>query len=179
MIYNDNMWKKLSSKVIFKHPRLIVEEDEVQIRSDRTIQYLKYGHGHNGVVLIARDKHNRVLFIREYSYVLNKRLLQLPMGKIETGESPKTAANRELQEETGFKASKLTLVGSYFQDHRRSKEKGYVLLATNLLPSRLVADQEEQDIEKVWVSSREITSLISKGEIVDNASLTSLRMCNL
>ena len=168
------MWKKLSSKTLFTHPRLIVEEDEVEISPDKTIQYLKYGYGGNGVVIVARNDKDEILFIKEDSYVTGVRLLQLPMGKVEDDESFETAANRELQEETGLKANMLTVKGSYYQNHRRSTNKGIIVLATDLEVSGLQADEEEQGIEKIWLPVTEIEGRITKEEIVDADTLSSL-----
>lgn len=168
------MWKKLSSKVLFTHPRLLVEEDEVEISPDKIIQYLKYGYGGNGVVIVAQNDKNEVLFIKEDSYVTGVLLLQLPMGKVEGDESFETAANRELQEETGLKAKALTVKGNYYQNHRRSTNKGIVVLATDLEASELQADEEEQGIEKVWLPITEIESRITQEEIIDADTLSSL-----
>lgn len=173
------MWKKLSTKTLFKHPRLLVEEDDVQIQSGKTIQYLRYGYGGDGVVIVARNNKDEVLFIREYSYIPNMRILQLPMGKVEKRESYEEAANRELQEETNLKATELNVKGSYFQNHRRSDNKGYVVLASELKESITESDIEEENIENVWVPVSEIQNLIKQGEIVDADTLSSLRICEL
>ena len=175
--YTTHMWKKLSSKILFQHPRLIVEEDEVQIKSGEVIEYLRYGYGGDGVVIVTQNDKDEVLFIREYSYIPNKQILQLPMGKVEDGESYEVAANRELQEETDFKANELTVRGSYFQNHRRSNNKGYVVLATKLEASSMQADVEEESIEKVWIPISDIQKYIDQGEIVDADTLSSLSIC--
>jgi len=173
------MWKKLSSKVLFQHPRLIVEEDEVQLQSGETIQYLKYGYHGDGVVIVARNEQDEILFIREYSYIPDRKFLQLPMGKIEDGENAEVAANRELQEETDLKASQLKQFGYYYQYHRRADNKGYVVLATSLSEAPMPGDKEEEDLELVWVKISDIQQLIEKGEIVDADTLSSLSVASL
>lgn len=173
------MYKKIASKKIFEHPRLVVEEDEVQLESGKTIQYLRYSYGGDGVVVIARNNKDQILFISEYSYVPNNKLLQLPMGKIEMDESIVQAGNRELREETGYKAEWLENIGYYYQNHRRSDNKGYVVLAKELVVSNLKGDTEEEDIELRWVSVDEITELIKSGAINDADTLSSLRIAGL
>jgi len=173
------MWKKLSSKVLFKHPRLIVEEDEVKIQSGAVIQYLRYGYGGDGVVIVAINDAKEVLFIREYSYIPNKIILQLPMGKIEANENTDQAANRELSEETGLKANKLEFKGFYYQNHRRSSNKGHVILGTKLVESHKNPDLEEENIEKIWIPTHDIRKYINNGDIVDTDTLSSLALCDL
>src|SRR5690348_4282572 len=98
------MWRKLSTKILFEHPRLRVEEDLVELPSGEKINYLKVGYPGNGVVIICVNDKNEILMQKEYSYIPNKLILQFPMGRIEEGETPDDAANRELQEETGFRS---------------------------------------------------------------------------
>lgn len=170
------MYKKLSSKVVFKHPRLVVEEDDIELESGKKTKYLRYGYGGDGVVIIALNNKDEVLFLKEYSYVPNKILLQLPMGQIENNENILQAANRELQEETGFKANNLREVGSYYQNHRRSTSKGYVFIATELEDSVLQADSEEENLETVWIAQKDIQLYLDKGQIADTDTLSSLRL---
>lgn len=174
------MYKKISTNKLFEHPRLVVEEDKVELESGERVDYLRYGYGGNGIVIVARNEKGEILFNREYSYVPDRVLLQLPMGKIEDGESPEEAGNRELQEETGQKANRIEVKGSYFQNHRRSDSKGYVLLVTGLAASALKGEAEEEGIQSnAWIPIQQIDSLIAAGEIVDTDTLSSLRICEL
>ena len=172
------MYKKISSKIVFKHSRLLVEEDEVLLGSGKKIKYLRYGYPGDGVVIIAKNNIGQTLFVNEYSYVQNKKMLQLPMGKIEKEEDVLIAANRELKEETGYKAGKLLQIGSYYQNYRRSNNKGFVLLATDLeiKSSVIKADVEEDDIQNVWLSAEELALHIKDGSITDSDTLSSLQI---
>ena len=100
------------------------------------------------------------------------------MGKIEKEEGVLIAANRELQEETGYKAGKLLQIGSYYQNYRRSNNKGFVLLATDLeiKSSVIKADVEEDDIQNVWLSAEELALHIKDGSITDSDTLSSLQI---
>ena len=156
-----------------------MEEDEVELPTGKKIDYIRYGSSNDGVVIIAKNTDNEILFIKEYSYVPNRVLLQLPMGSIKDGESIENAANRELQEETDYKASQVKEVGSYYQNHRRSTNKGRVVYATDLLVSTLQADIEEEGIEIIWIPVGKISTHIENGEIIDTDTLSSLRVCGL
>ena len=175
------MYKKISSKIVFKHSRLLVEEDEVLLDSGKKIKYLRYGYPGDGVVIIAKNNIGQILFVNEYSYAQNKKILQLPMGKIEKEEGVLIAANRELQEETGYKAGKLLQIGSYYQNYRRSNNKGFVVLATDLeiYSLNITADAEEDDIQNVWLSAKELALRIKDGSITDSDTLSSLQIYNL
>lgn len=172
------MYKKLSTKVLLKHPRLTVEEDEIELENGQKSQYLRYGSGHNGVVIVARNADDQILFLHEYSYIPNRTLLQLPGGRIEDGEAVETAANRELQEEADYKATALKIAGYYFQHHRRNQSKAFAILASDLIVSKMDGESQEE-ITKVWIPIADIQSLVEKNEIVDSDTLASLRLAGL
>ena len=86
--------------------------------------------------------------------------------KIEDG------AMRELREESGFRADKLELLGSYLKNNRRTTGKFYVFLGTNLVEDPLPADEIEE-IESFWFSEDEIENMISKGDIINGHVLTA------
>lgn len=52
-----------------------------------------------------------VLLVRQYRYGVGHTVLEIPAGKLEEGEDPKVAALRELQEETGAKATEIHFLG--------------------------------------------------------------------
>lgn len=168
------MWLKISSKILLDHPRLLVEEDQVKLPSGQQISYLKYGYNGNGVIVCATDSNGRMLFVREYSYVLDKVILSLPMGKINAGESAIFAANRELSEETGFISNSLDEIGRFNQNHRRSNNTAHLFSAKDLVKHSSPKDLEESDIEIIWLSTNDIHDQILSGNIVDSDTLSSL-----
>ena len=172
------MWRKLSSKVLIDHRFLVVEEDEVELPTGRRIQWLRYGYPGNGVVIAALNDNDEVRFLKEYSYVQQKLMLQLPMGGINPKETPEQCASRELQEEGEIAARKLKLAGTYLQNHRRSGITIHVFLATDLFESSLPQDEDEI-IQSLWIPRTRITELINQGEIVDSDTLCALRICGL
>jgi ADP-ribose pyrophosphatase len=166
------MWKRISTKVLFELPRLTVWEDSAQLPDGQIIQYLRYGYPGKGVVIICTNDENKILLLKEYSYVIDQQIYQLPMGLSPQEEKPEISANRELQEESGFAASSMRLIGTYFQNHRRSNTQAFVYQATGLYEAHLEKDHEEE-ITTQWFTEEEIDTLIVEGKIVDADSLTS------
>ena len=161
-------WKKISSKVIFKHPRVTLIEDTVELPTGKRVTYLRYNQKNNAVTVIAQHD-GEILVEKEYSYPPDEVLLQFPGGAVPEGEELSEGANRELAEETGLRAKKMRLLGYYYTNNRRHSGKMYVFLATDLEKASKAPDLEE-DIELIWHTEKEVDRLIREGEI-KNANL--------
>ncbi len=158
------MWKKLTSKILLDHPRLKVLEDEVELPNGHTTKYLKFDSRGNAVTIIAINTEGKILLQKEYSYPPNEELYQFPGGFVPSNEDLLVGANRELMEEADLRANNLIELGSYYINNRKSDQKMYVYLGSDLQAESLPGDLEE-DIQSYWVSEDEIEDLIKKGEI--------------
>ncbi|MDP2669282.1 MAG: NUDIX hydrolase [bacterium] len=167
------MWKTVSSKEVFNHPRLSLVEDEVILPNGIKTSYLKYkDDGRCAVTVIAKRNDGKILLQTEYSYPPNQKLFQFPGGLVPHDEKPEVGANRELMEEADLMSNNLELLGSYLVNNRRSAAKMFVYLATNLQEKSLDGDQEE-DIESFWFSEDELARMIKNDEILNCHVLTA------
>jgi 8-oxo-dGTP pyrophosphatase MutT (NUDIX family) len=163
-------WETISSRVILKHKFLKVTEDEVLLPDGKTSTYVRLAPSEtHSVLVIAINSKNQILIQREYSYPPDKIMWQFPGGSMHKGESIKSAAQRELAEESGYGARKLNVIGSYYVHNRSSDEKQYVVLCKDLYRHKLAQDEDEF-IESIWMSKKELSSLIAEGKI-DNINL--------
>jgi len=111
---------------------------------ERRLYRRQRARGNGAVVMVAISEPGVVLLTREYACGLHRYELGLPRGRIDDGETPLQAANRELKEEVGFGARRLqvlrtlSLVPSYM-DHVT-----HLVLAQDLYPERLPGDEPEQ-----------------------------------
>lgn len=95
------------------------------------------------VMVLPLDERGRLWLTREYRLRPKGTFINLVMGRLESGESPRHAANRELQEEAGVRASKLSLL------HQMGKNSTLewvttFFVATGLEPSSLKGDPDER-----------------------------------
>lgn len=172
------MWKTLSSKTIFEHPRLTLIEDEVELPNGTKTTYLRFDDKSPGAMsVIAEREDGKILLQKEYSYPNDQMLYHFPGGHIHPGEDPAIAANREFMEEAHLYANDLTFLGWYFFNDRRHKAKTYVYHATNLVEKYLKGDEEET-IEQHWFTREEITEMIQKNEILNIYVLAGWSMFN-
>ncbi|MDD4988832.1 MAG: NUDIX hydrolase [Candidatus Pacebacteria bacterium] len=122
-------------------------------------------HRPPSVMILPINDKKQLLLIREYRSRIKKYIWALPAGKvkIKEGETPIRAAQRELREEAGVRAKKITLLrlaeGGQSWVWRR-----YAYIATKLVPDRLTKDEDE-DIKVVPVSIDRAFEMIKKDEI--------------
>ena len=160
------MFRKQRSRVVLSHPRLTVIEDDILLPDGSETSYLRFAATGFGVTMLCRRADGAFLLQREYSYPPDERLLQLPGGGGGDGETPEEAGNRELMEESGYRAGRVTSLGWCYANNRRSDSKMHFFLAEDLSEAALPPDPWEL-VENVWVAEHELERLIRDGEVVN------------
>lgn len=125
------------------------------------------------VAVVAVDDQDNVLLVRQFRHAVGKFLLEIPAGGIEPGEEPIDCVRRELQEEIGYLPKKIDALGGFYAIPGYGTEYLHCYLASNLVPSRLVAEDTDA-IELVRVPRHQIPQLIASGEICDAKSIAAL-----
>jgi len=97
----------VAKSTLFTVERLNLRFSNGQLRTYEKLINKEKGTS-NAVMVVAVNQQNQAILIEEYSVGTENYQLTLPKGLIEKNEDILAAANRELQEETGFKANKLT-----------------------------------------------------------------------
>jgi ADP-ribose pyrophosphatase len=94
---------------------------------------------------------------------------------VDSGEEPLDCARRELEEETGCSAERWEKLGFFYSSPGFCTEEMHVYLATELIPAKSDADEDE-NIEVVRVPLSKASELIASGEICDAKSIAGLLM---
>jgi ADP-ribose pyrophosphatase len=103
----------------------------------------------DSVGIIPVDKDQNLVLIQQYRFAAKKSLIEIPAGKVESGETPEKAALRELNEETGY-SGRLTPLIKWYLAPGYSTEKMHIFIATDLKRSkkRLAMDSDEKIMTK-------------------------------
>ena len=86
--------------------------------------------------------------------------MEIPAGKLDKGEDPDECVRRELEEETGFVASKVRRLVSYWPTAAFSQEVIHLYVAEGLRPTKMNPDDDEY-LELIKVSPRQLEQWIS------------------
>ncbi len=164
--------KTLSSQLVYDGRAVKLRVDTVQMPNGRETRREIVEHA-NCVAIIAIDANDNVLLVKQFRKSVEKELLEIPAGGIESGEDPETAVRRELREEAGYLPRKVERLGGFYSTPGYCTEYLYLYLATDLVPNPLHAeDTESIRLSRVPIS--QISSLIASGSICDAKSIAGL-----
>ncbi|MDI9641754.1 NUDIX hydrolase [Anaerolineae bacterium CFX9] len=125
------------------------------------------------VAIVALDSSDQVLLVRQYRIAAEQVMLEIPAGTLIPGEDPFVCAERELQEETGFRPGKLERIGGIYVAPGYTTEFIHLFQAADLIESRLPGDDDEF-IETERMPLPQALAMIERGEIIDGKSITAL-----
>jgi 8-oxo-dGTP pyrophosphatase MutT (NUDIX family) len=142
------------------------------IRTDTTISP-RTGIEHDFYVIESRDWINiipltddhQVVMIRQYRHGSREVTLEIPGGLVDSGDTPKKAAARELLEETGCQAKKWKKIGVVNPNPALFNNRCYTFLAQDINKVADPSPDQTEDIEVVLIPLAKIPGLILKGKI--------------
>jgi ADP-ribose pyrophosphatase len=168
-------FQKLDEEELIYHGRVFdLVRAKVRVPDGREHAYDLVRHS-GAVVILPVDAEGRVWFVRQYRVGAEQVMLELPAGLLEEGEQPESTAAREIQEEIGMAAGKMTAIGEFYMVPGYSTEKMHGFLAEDLRESALEPDEDE-DLEPVAFPIREVYQMARSGMLTDGKSLAVLLM---
>ena len=130
-----------------------------------------------GALAVPVTSEGKLILLRQYRFAAQGRLLEFPAGTIEVNEDPFSTIQREIEEETGYHANKWQKLGEFFLAPGYSDEIIYAFLAQDLQPLEKPPEQDDdEDMETVFLTPEELETAILSGEPVDAKSVTSFFM---
>lgn len=155
----------LSSEMIYDGKVLGVRKDRVV--EPHGIEVTREVVTHSGsVVVLPVFEDGRILLIRQYRHVAGQFLWELVAGRRDEGENFVQGARRELEEETGYTAKRLTQIMDVFPSPGFLAENMVIFLAEGLVKGKARPEDDEKITARV-VTLREAEDWISTGKIRD------------
>ena len=165
----------LSSEVVYQGRLFRVTRDQI-VEPEGGQQGTREVVRHNGsVVILAVDsskskKDPWVVLERQYRHAAGQYLWELPAGKLDPGEEALAGAQRELEEETGYRAKKWKLLIEYWASPGFLGESMKMFLAEGLIAGEAHPEEDEK-IDFRLVKLSDLLKKIAKGEIQDGKTL--------
>lgn len=152
-----------------------VWEENILLQNDKITRQSWVEHQPT-VAITAVNQKNELLLIRQYRNACKQILWEIPAGTMDHGnESPADCAGRELAEETGYRAEKLTPLFAGYLLPGYCNEFMYFFLAQDLSYEPLKPDDDEF-IEVIPTSFEQADKLIQSGEIVDAKTVLGIML---
>jgi ADP-ribose pyrophosphatase len=166
------------SETILKRDRRyagkVVTLDLLDVRLPNGVEATREVVVHPGAVaIVAFDADGQVLLVRQYRTAADQILLELPAGTLEPDEPPEACAERELQEETGYKPGRLEHIGGIYTAPGYTTEFIHLFLAYDLVESSLPSDEDEA-ISVERMSFSDALDAIDAGRIEDSKTVAGL-----
>ena len=165
----------VSSRTVYQGPVFsvttdhIVEPGGIKVRRDLI-------HHSGSIVILAVDDSGavpRVLLERQYRHAAGDYLWELPAGRIDPGEKELQAAQRELIEETGYRAARWRRILKFYASPGFVAETMAVYLATGLTAGEAEPEADEI-IHKRMLPLPTVVKMILKGTIRDAKTISSV-----
>lgn len=125
------------------------------------------------VGVVPLDEDGNTWLVKQSRYTLNKHTWEIPEGGASSDEDPEDCAHRELEEEVGLKANKLSFLMELHTSNSVTDEVAYVYLAQDLYPGQQKLDASE-DIQVMKLPLQSAVDMAMRGEITDSISVAAL-----
>jgi ADP-ribose pyrophosphatase len=169
----DGSWRTLGRHYVYHNPWCAFRVDDVLLPSGTTIEYgVLEGGGFASVVPLTRQ--GGVVLVRQWRQPLGAFTLELPSGSVDRGEDPKEAAERELFEETGFRALELEHLVSVHTSTGRTDEVCHLFRCRAARDPGGPHPEPTEFIRSVELPLEEARRRITSGVISDAATVLGL-----
>jgi ADP-ribose pyrophosphatase len=163
-------------RVIFRGLKIDLALQAVELadgtRADREVVVHR---GAVSLVPMVDDQH--VCLIKNHRYAVGKTLLEVPAGTIDPGETPAQTAERELVEETGFRAGRIRQIREWYVSPGIMTERMYLFLCDDLVAGP-TGHQPDERLETIIVPWDEALVMVDDGRIEDAKTMIALTICD-
>jgi ADP-ribose pyrophosphatase len=175
----SNQHEILSSETPYRGGFFTVVVDRIRLPNGRETKREYVLHPGAAAVVPVRD--SSVLLVRQNRHAVGADLLEIPAGKLDVaGEEPAACADRELLEETGYRAGRLEPLGDFYASPGFTDERFHLFLATDLQQEGPAPTHDEgEPISTEWLGLDEAVAAVQDGRISDSKSALGIVLAKL
>jgi ADP-ribose pyrophosphatase len=165
--------RRVSCETIFEGRVVRLRVEEIELPGGRRSRLEIVAHP-GAAAVVPVDAEGQVLLVRQYRHATGGRcLLEVPAGKLDSGEVPADCARRECEEETGFRPGRLEPLGGIWTTPGFTDEWIHLFLARDLVPGRQNL-QEDEALAVERLPLADAIRLALDGGIDDGKSIAAL-----
>jgi len=129
---------------------------------------------HRGAAaMLAFDEGKKVILVKQYRFP-HGYILEIPAGTLEKKEKPIKCAFRELEEETGYRAKKMTKLISYFPSVGYNQEEIHIFVASGTKKEFDLKLDNDEFITVVKMDIKKLIGMIKAGKIIDSKTICAV-----
>jgi ADP-ribose pyrophosphatase len=172
-------WPVASSAELARSRLISVRSDQVRTPDHQLAERDVVLHP-GAVAALALDDADRILMIRQYRHPVGRLLWEIPAGLRDVaGEDPWVTAQRELTEETGYRAGDWRVLADYYSSPGFSTERLRIFLARDLeaVPAaerQFVPRDEEAHLQLGWLALDEAVRKVFAGELHNGPAILAI-----
>jgi ADP-ribose diphosphatase len=158
-------WQQRSTREVYRNPWIRVREDIAELPDGHTTLYgVVECPPCIGVLPLLDD--DTVVMVGQYRYVFGEFLWEMPTGGMRPGEAEEAAVQRELAEEAGYRAGRLTKLCTFHTSKSILHEIAHLYLARDLAAVPRTPDETEF-IDVRAFPFAEVLRMVERSEIKD------------
>lgn len=165
-------YKRLKRELVAKGSIIEYYVDTMQIPNGNTAEWDFINHK-GAAAIVPVDENGNLIMVRQYRNALERYTLEIPAGGLNPGEDMKTAATRELEEETGYRSEHVEHLVDINTTVAFCNEKIGIYYTTELISSRQHLDEDEfLSVERHSIP--ELEKMIFEGKITDSKTIVAV-----
>ena len=167
-------WKRITTRTLYENRWWTYKVDNFEIPNKVAGEY-HYVHTNGSSMVIPITDDRRIILVNQFRYLCERESLEFPCGSLQDGKSYLETAQMELQEETGYKADKMQVIGEFNPYNGITTEICKVFLAGQLKRGDAKCDDTEE-FELVYCSPEGMDRMIRAKSIWDGMTLAAWMM---
>jgi len=162
-------------KSVFKGRLIELITQKIKLPNGHIVNFETISHP-GAILIIPFLSKDKIILLRQLRPVIGRYIYELPAGTLKKKENPALAAKREMLEETGFSANRITKLGIIFPVPGYSTEKITIYKAEGLKKGKFAPEKDEVITTKI-VTKKEIRQLFKNGKIIDAKTISAFVFC--
>jgi 8-oxo-dGTP pyrophosphatase MutT (NUDIX family) len=170
-------WRTLASKIVVSNDWLSLRADTCETAEGVRIDPFYVIETSDVVLTIALTHDRELVLVRQYRHGFGATTLEFPAGRMEKGEDPVAASQRELLEETGYSGCTARLLHSLSPDTLRNTNRLYVVVIEDVEKTAEPKDDPVERLEtRLWPLA-EHQRLYLEPEFVHSSQVGAFAIC--